>query len=512
MVNRLTSRRTLILLAAFLTACTNPFFAARLDRPAGPDKEPEPVPVVYTVTFDSHDGSAVEAITGDEGTQVSKPEDPIKTGFIFSGWFDAESGGTAYTWPHTLTGNLTMHARWTAFYTVTFDKNGGDTEAEPRTKTLSPPATTVDALPAPPERTGYIFTGWNTQADLMGDSFIAATAVTEDITVYAYWIADQPSSALTLYKGTSVVDPGKKVEEISGMASLVAWLLRPGSLASSTEYLAVLGSDLELTTGFVLGGLPLLYNNIAITIQGDAPARTIKMKGTSYLEIGSGVTIRLGSNIRLRGYNQNDDGENNDMPLVYIDGGALEMLAGSEISGNVNQQSGEDAYGGGVYLRSGSFAMKGGVVKDNAINVDSGNIGYGAGVFVSGGTFSIEGEAQVDTGNEVCLWGSPVITLTGNLSAAAVAVIRPNSYADGAAVLGGEAAIVAANYNKFQVQPDGSDVWTIGSDGKLVAPRYVVAWELNGGAWPGGVSPESQVETGGKITRPADPVKANYAL
>jgi uncharacterized repeat protein (TIGR02543 family) len=45
-----------------------------------------------------------------------------------------------------------------------------------------------------------------------------------------------------------------------------------------------------------------------------------------------------------------------------------------------------------------------------------------------------------------------------------------------------------------------------------VAPWYAVAWELNGGAWPGGVSPENQVETGGKITRPADPVKANYAL
>jgi hypothetical protein len=132
------------------------------------------------------------------------------------------------------------------------------------------------------------------------------------------------------------------------------------------------------------------------------------------MSVLSGVTIRLGNNIRLRGYNQTEDGENNGYPLVFINGDA-------EISGNVNQQSGKDGYGSGVYLKSGDFTMKGGVVKENAIDVDGGKTSYGAGVFAEGGV-------RVDSGNEVCLWESAIITLTGNLSETPTAVIRPGLY------------------------------------------------------------------------------------
>ena len=72
-------------------------------------------------------------------------------------------------------------------YTVTFDKNGGDTEANPQTKTVTSPATTVGTLPAPPTKSGYTFTGWNRQANGSGTAFMAVTTVTGDITVYAQW-------------------------------------------------------------------------------------------------------------------------------------------------------------------------------------------------------------------------------------------------------------------------------------------------------------------------------------
>jgi uncharacterized repeat protein (TIGR02543 family) len=48
----------------------------------------------------------------DEGTEVAKPAKPTKDGFDFLGWFDAETGGTTYTWPHTLVEDATMHAQW----------------------------------------------------------------------------------------------------------------------------------------------------------------------------------------------------------------------------------------------------------------------------------------------------------------------------------------------------------------------------------------------------------------
>lgn len=79
------------------------------------------------------------------------------------------------------------------FVTVTFDKNGGDTEADPREKkvTLAGGATsgTVGALPTPPSRDGFEFAGWNTEQDGRGDEFTDSTPVSQDLTVYAQWRA-----------------------------------------------------------------------------------------------------------------------------------------------------------------------------------------------------------------------------------------------------------------------------------------------------------------------------------
>lgn len=75
--------------------------------------------------------------------------------------------------------------------TVTFDKNGGDTEADPKTKKIpllgGASSGKIDTLPAPPTRSRYGFTGWNTKSDGTGDAFTVDTLVEQDITVYAQW-------------------------------------------------------------------------------------------------------------------------------------------------------------------------------------------------------------------------------------------------------------------------------------------------------------------------------------
>lgn len=71
-------------------------------------------------------------------------------------------------------------------YTVTFDKNGGDTQASPTTKVVISGGN-VGTLPMAPIRSGYTFNGWNTQVNGSGTAFTAATAVNGSITVYAQW-------------------------------------------------------------------------------------------------------------------------------------------------------------------------------------------------------------------------------------------------------------------------------------------------------------------------------------
>jgi len=96
-------------------------------------------------------------------------------------------------------------------YTVVFDKNGGDTEAEPSTKTVVQPATTLDALPAEPVRAGYHFDGWNTRADGEGTPLTETTPIDADLTVYALWappphLSFESTSELDTWWLTPMVD------------------------------------------------------------------------------------------------------------------------------------------------------------------------------------------------------------------------------------------------------------------------------------------------------------------
>lgn len=71
---------------------------------------------------------------------------------------------------------------------VTFDQNYTNAPAATEAMYKYDTAEVMEgAFPADPSRSGYVFQGWNTRADGTGDAFSNATAVTEDVTVYAQW-------------------------------------------------------------------------------------------------------------------------------------------------------------------------------------------------------------------------------------------------------------------------------------------------------------------------------------
>lgn len=146
---------------------------------------------VYTVTFDSQGGTAVDArhVTSPATTVVTLPTAPTKTGYIFGGWYTAASGGgTAFIATTTVAADITVYAKWNSYtYTVTFNSQSATVEASPTSKTVTSPATTVDALPTPPTKNGSTFAGWYTATSGGGTEFTSTTEVTADITVYANW-------------------------------------------------------------------------------------------------------------------------------------------------------------------------------------------------------------------------------------------------------------------------------------------------------------------------------------
>ena len=147
----------------------------------------------YTVAFDdqgatTHVTPASKTVNSPATTVGSLPTAPEKTNFAFGGWYTQTGGaGDEFTAGTTVTGNITVYAKWNPVYTVTFNDQGATTPVSPATKTVVSPATTVGSLPTAPEKTCFTFGGWYTQPGGAGDAFTAGTTVTGNITVYAKW-------------------------------------------------------------------------------------------------------------------------------------------------------------------------------------------------------------------------------------------------------------------------------------------------------------------------------------
>jgi uncharacterized repeat protein (TIGR02543 family) len=92
----------------------------------------------YTVTFYADGGSPdTQTLTvndGDSVGYVNIPTEPSRSGYTFSGWWTSNGGGgSQFTYSTTVSTNITVYAKWTAQYTVTFDADGGS----PDTQTLT---------------------------------------------------------------------------------------------------------------------------------------------------------------------------------------------------------------------------------------------------------------------------------------------------------------------------------------------------------------------------------------
>lgn len=70
--------------------------------------------VTYTVTFETNGGSAVSTQTVLTGQKATEPETPTREGYQFAGWYSDSGLTTSYDFDHSVTGNVTLYAKWTA--------------------------------------------------------------------------------------------------------------------------------------------------------------------------------------------------------------------------------------------------------------------------------------------------------------------------------------------------------------------------------------------------------------
>ncbi len=95
----------LLLYVPFITSC------AKKQNPEGP-KDPIVETTKYEINFDTMGGTLIESQQVEENGLVKKPKDPVRTGYIFSGWYTDAECKNIYTFETKITSNKTLYAKW----------------------------------------------------------------------------------------------------------------------------------------------------------------------------------------------------------------------------------------------------------------------------------------------------------------------------------------------------------------------------------------------------------------
>lgn len=209
----------------------------------------------YSINYELNDGtiSPANPSTYTVETETFELNDPVKDGFNFMGWYNE-----AVDPDERLTkivkgsyGNITLTARWTQCFVVTFNTDGGSSVAIQAVEDNQ-----YATEPSAPTKSGYDFGGWYSEAALSNE-FSFTTPITTNTTLYAKW---NPRS-----------DTNYSIEHYQQKATgsdyeLVDTESRQGTTDQTT---AISSADAKTYTGFALSTTNTIQN---VNISGDGQA------------------------------------------------------------------------------------------------------------------------------------------------------------------------------------------------------------------------------------------------
>lgn len=138
----------------------------------------------YRLAFLPKNGTAYTASDQKWGTPLVFPEDPVRQGYEFLGWYRSEMETLPFTGTDMPDSPLTLYARWVQLsYDLLFEEYGG-TEVPDASLVMGETIT----LPGDPVRTGFVFRGWFSNPEGSGSAFADGSSMpAADLTLYAVW-------------------------------------------------------------------------------------------------------------------------------------------------------------------------------------------------------------------------------------------------------------------------------------------------------------------------------------
>lgn len=153
--------------------------------------------VKYNVIFNPNNGENTSTISVESGKTVTKPTDPQRDGYIFTGWYKDISLLMLWNFENdTVTSNVTLYAGWSieeesseppvepgiVQYEVVFKFNNGS----PDMSVIVDEGNLIPK-PADPTRNGYTFLGWYKDSTNALTWNFENEKITSNITLYAGW-------------------------------------------------------------------------------------------------------------------------------------------------------------------------------------------------------------------------------------------------------------------------------------------------------------------------------------
>ena len=242
----------------------------------------------YTVSYDANGATGVASVVVKKGVSVTPPV-MVRTGYTFSGWYDAT--GKLYEEAFTPTKNTELTARWKAnVYTVTFNPQSGTLNS-----TSQEIAFGSEFNPPVPTRTGYLFDGWFTkqeggeQVTARNGSGISEWNKAMDTALYAQWVKLEYEVSLDRKncKQDNGYNPDKcDTDDRAGRHDgfdVVKLLVKNAEKLENGTYRVPQGYSLGLS-------LKVLQNVSSLPLNGNAGSKEISDDGYSAAVTGTNIS------------------------------------------------------------------------------------------------------------------------------------------------------------------------------------------------------------------------------
>ena len=235
----------------------------------------------FTVSF--YNGNTLHAtrtVTNPSTTVSALPTNPTSGNLVFGGWYTGQNGtGSQFTATTTVTSSISVYAHFSASssYTVSF-YNGNTLHG---TRIVTPPSTTISALPSNPTSGNLVFAGWFTAQNGGGAQFTATTAVSSSISVYAHWTSGNNNNNSGTGNSASSQQPGTQNPSTVQVPTIQTPLSEFPSLAGlPTVSAAAVSAGVQATqsaTAAVAAAAGIAAESSGASIIAVAPAVTVSV-------------------------------------------------------------------------------------------------------------------------------------------------------------------------------------------------------------------------------------------